>query len=334
MEQSLNFLALVSPLIPALMVISVLFTLFGAWWSFRRRSFALSFDLERAVNSLAKRALVESKSTRLEEALDQKKESFLNIPNISFHYANKDEIKSYYNDYFKEPTVDQILGELVSETGGQIKGRLPQLLEARMGAKNLSKWISTVKLPDVSVAEMFRRYQRETIKNNQVTLGLELVDIDLSDLATFDKLVSEFESKFDMKLDDSQVEQKRVVLRERATEQTMIRLENVTSWVLAEGKFKISEVGGDFYKCTYEHPVNEYLAKEVKRVTIAMFLRKDSLEPNIAGNYAQSIERSIPLKAYGKVWQPLDRKGDVWELQITPLAVYYMKRLKCLRIIF
>jgi len=68
--------------------------------------------------------------------------------------------------------------------------------------------------------------------------------------------------------------------------------------------------------------MNEYLGEGEKNVTISINLNKKSLKSNIARNYEQSIGKYIPIKVYGKVWQPLDKSQDVWELHITPLAVY------------
>jgi hypothetical protein len=211
---------------------------------------------------------------------------------------------------------------MTNELSSEVKGTMPKVLEAKIGGKDLSKWISTIKLPDVSVAEMFRRYQREIIKNNQVTLGLELVEVDLSDLNDFNKLMSEFELKFGLKLEESKIASQTAALRKKAAEKTLVRLENATGSVLIEGKFKILNISNEFYKCVYEHPVNEYLVEVGKIITISFILKKGSLEPNIAGNYALSLEKAIPLKVYGKVWQPIDRKADVWDLQITLTAVY------------
>lgn len=264
----------------------------------------------------------EKESTKLEEAVDKKKDGFLNIPTISLHYANEEEINNIYNDYFKEPIIEQIVSEKARELGGGVKGEVSKILGASIDGKDISKSIQTMKIHDISIAEKFRRYQRETIKNNQVTMGLDLVDIDLTDLNNFNKLVDEFESKFDMKLDDMQVESTRAMLKEKAADKIIARLENATGWILLEGKFKITSLPNGFYECICEHPVNEYFTEEGNKVTFSMLLGKNYLRPNVAGNYEQSIGKFIPLKVYGKVWRPLDRQADIWELQITPLVVY------------
>jgi hypothetical protein len=115
----------------------------------------------------------------------------------------------------------------------------------------------------------------------------------LSDLSAFEELITKLKSNFDLQLDNQQTEKQRALLKKKAAEKTILRLENATGWVLVEGKFKISELSKDFYKCIYEHPVSEYLAGEGKQITISIIIRKDSIESSIAGNYAQSIGISL-----------------------------------------
>jgi hypothetical protein len=256
--------------------------------------------------------------------LDEKKKDFVNISTISFHYVDKEQVMNSYNDYFKEPIVEQSIDEDTREISGGVKGSIPQVMEAKTEGKGTRKRTSTIKAPSISLAEKFRRYQKSVIENNQVILGLELVDIDLSDLNEFNGHFAQLESKYKLKLDSSQIEEKRVELKKKAAEKTIVRLENATGWVLIEGKFVISESSNpeNFYKLTYEHPVNEYLNNETNKITIGILLQKDSIEPGYAGNYAQSIGKSITLHAFGKVWAPVDRKSGVWELQISPIAIY------------
>lgn len=268
--------------------------------------------------------LPQQKFTQPEIAITDKRiDGLANIPNVSFHFANRDEIESLYNDYFKEPTIEQVVSEIAGEISGEASSSIPKLVEAKIGGKDFSKWISTIKIPDVSTEEKFRRYQRQTIINGQINLGLELVDIDLSELNKFESLLSEIKSTFGVSVENIDIViQQREVLRQKAAEKTIIRLENATGQVLIDGKFSIAELNPEFYKCTYEHPVSQYLIGQKNKITIGVILRKDSIEPNIAGNYAQAIGKSIPLKVYGKVWQPVERSNNIWELQITPLAVY------------
>lgn len=254
---------------------------------------------------------------------DKRIESLANIPNVSFHFANRDEVESLYNDYFKEPTIEQVVSEIAGEVSGEASSRIPKFVEAKFGGKDFSKWVSTIKIPDVSTEEKFRRYQRQTIINGQVNLGLELVDIDLTELNKFENLLLEMKSAFGVNIENVEaINNQREILRQKAAEKTIIRLENATGQVLIDGKFIVYELNTEFYKCTYEHPVSQYLIGQKNKITIGVILRKDAIESNIAGNYAQAIGKSIPLKAYGKVWQPVDRSNNIWELQITPLAVY------------
>lgn len=267
-------------------------------------------------------SIKDNKNPGIEEAVDKKKLKFLNIPTITLHYANEEDINNIYNDYFNEPTIEKIISESAKELGGGVKGEASKVFGASIEGKDIRKLIQTMKIPDISIAEKFRRYQRETIENNQVYIGLDLVDIDLTELNAFNRLVAELESKINMKLEDLKIENHRAILKEKAVDRTIIRLEDATGWILLDGKFKISPYLDDFYKCIYEHPVNEYINEKDNKITISMILNKQFLKSSVSSNYAQSGEMLIPLKVYGNVWQPLNREEDVWDLQITPLAIY------------
>jgi hypothetical protein len=258
---------------------------------------------------------------RIERIIEDKRQKFLNIPSISFHYADDDQIKNFYNEYFKEPTIENLVSEITGEVSGEIKSSLPQILESHVGSQDISKWISTIKLPDVSLNGMFLRFQRETIKNNQVALGIEEVDIELTELKAFEDAIKDFKNRFNFEIDETNLDTKRAQLKEKAAEKTLHKLEQATGWVLIEGKFKI-ENNEEFYRCTYHHPVNTYLSNQFGPVTISVLIPKNSLKEHIKGNYALSVNRTIPLKIYGQVWQPLDIESNVMDLQLTPLAIY------------
>ena len=262
-----------------------------------------------------------SSHSKIEKIIEEKKEDFLNIPSVSFHYANDELIKDFYNNYFREPTIENLVSEITGEVNGEIKGSLPQVLQARIGTSDLNKWVSTIKLPDASLNGMFLRFQRETIKNNQVVLGIEEVDIELTELEAFEDAIDELRGRFGLEIEEDILDKQRAILKEKAAERTLVKLEQAKDWVLIEGKFKI-ENDDDFYRCTYLHPVNSYLSNQVGPVTISVLIPKNSLKEHIKGNYAQSIGRSIPLKIYGQVWQPIERRAGVWDLQLTPLAIY------------
>lgn len=257
----------------------------------------------------------------LEIVVAEKRQKFLNIPNISFQFANHEQIRDFYNVYFKEPAIESVISEISGEQSGNIKGSVPQFIEAQMQGTNANKWTSNIKVPTLSTNAMFLRYQKETIKREQVSLGIEEVDIELTELQAFEEAIENIKGRFGFEIDEANLSKQRSLLKDRAAEKTLSKLEQITGWVLVEGKFKI-EKENDFYKCTYTHPVNNYLSNQAVCVTISVLVPANSLEEHIKGNYAQSIGKSIPLKVYGQVWLPIDRQTDVWELQLTPLAIY------------
>jgi hypothetical protein len=279
-------------------------------------SAARRFESARAVEKEP-----ESAPGRLEAIVKEKRAKFVNIPSVAFHYADEDQIKAMYDDYFKEPTVESLVSEVIGTINGEVKASLPQIIESKIGSKDLRKWISTMKLPEPSVSAMFLQFQRETIKSGQVTLGIEEVEIELSEVVAFEEAVEALAKRFGLELGDDVVESQRTHLKEKAAERTLVKLEQATGWVLVEGRFRIEEQD-DFYRCSYQHPVTEYLSENVGPVTISVLIPKAALEPHVAGNYAQSIGRQVPLRIYGQVWEPIDRKGQMWDLTLTPLAIY------------
>jgi hypothetical protein len=169
---------------------------------------------------------------------------------------------------------------------------------------------------------MFARYQRESINRGEVTLGLEELDIELNEMQQFEAAVDNFQRSFGLSLDRDLVDSHRAILKEKAAKTMLDKLENATGWILIEGRFKIDKVNDEMYLCTYNHPVNEYIHIEESPVTISFTIRIDSILPRYSGNYAQSLGRLIPLRVYGKVWQPISRRMKAWNLEITPLAIY------------
>ncbi len=260
-------------------------------------------------------------SSKLDEIVAKKRSRLLNVPSIAFQFADKQQIESFYNDYFREPTIESLISEVLGEAGGEVSAGLPQVLESRIGTKDLTKWVSEIRVSQLSVSGMFQRYQRETVKSGEVSLGIEEVDIELSEIQAFNEAVAGLEKRFNFELAEAVLEEQRTRLRQKAATRTLEKLESATGWVLVEGRFRIED-HDEFYKCAYLHPVNKYLPEQTGPVTISILLRKDSLEPRFAGNYAQSVGGLIPLRVYGQVWEPIDIHAKSWELRITPLAVY------------
>lgn len=257
----------------------------------------------------------------LGKIIGEKKVKFLKLPTVAFHYVDKETIKTSYDDRFNEPTVASMVSEKTGNTSAELKANLPQVLESRIGGQEGSKLTSTLKLPEISLTSMYLRYQRETIQSNQVTLGLEEVDIELSELKTFDGMIDTLARDFGLEIDDTLLAKQRDKIKAKAAERTLRKLEQATGAVLIEGRFRIEDAG-NFYRCVYLHPVNEYLPSDNTPVTISTIFPKDLIEPKFAGNYAQSIGRLIPLNVFGTVWEPIDRLGGVSELKLNPTAIF------------
>ena len=257
----------------------------------------------------------------LRQKLIEKSEKYIKLPSVSFHYADKERIKSMYDEYFKEPTIKSIISEKVSSKEGRLKGAFPKLIETEIGGSDLNKWISEIKLPETSPSGMFKRYQRETIKNDQVDLTLEIIEAELFIVDEFEEKIKELKDKYDFEIENNLIVSQRNKLQELACKKTIEKLEKASDWVLIEGNFSIDKNTTEFYKLTLTHPVSSFIG-ENNEITISCLLPVNKIEPSFAGNYSSSIGSEIPLRIYGQVWQPINTAKEEYELTITPLAVY------------
>lgn len=255
------------------------------------------------------------------EKLYEKSSKYINLPSVSFHFADKEKIKSMYDEYFKEPTITSIISEKINSKNSKLKSTFPQLLEAEIGGGDINKWISNIKLPDTSTSGMFKRYQRETIKNEQVDLGLEIIEAELFIVDEFDEKIKEIKEKYDFEIDNTAIKAQRSKLQETACKKTIEKLERAKDWVLIEGSFTIEKVGSEYYKLILIHPVNAFIDNSNK-IIISCLVPIEKIEPSFSGNYASSVGSEIPLRVYGQVWKPINTAKKEYELTITPLAVY------------
>jgi hypothetical protein len=76
-----------------------------------------------------------SEQKTLAEIVAEKKKKFQNITSISFHFVDEGEVTNFYNDTFKEPTVESLVTEIAGQVTSEVKAGIPQLLESKLGGK-------------------------------------------------------------------------------------------------------------------------------------------------------------------------------------------------------
>ncbi|WP_340818713.1 hypothetical protein [Methanolobus sp. WCC4] len=270
-----------------------------------------------------RKTIKEQLSDEKTDELKQKKNKYLNISTISFHYANEKRIEEVYNDYFSEDRIEKIERESSNEVCGEAGVEIPQVANTKALSSKGIKEKTIIAPHEISVAEKFRKYQTSIIKNNQVSLELDMLEIDKSELDEFNKAVSNLTSRFSFEMDESKLKSKRNELTQDATSNTITRLENASGWVLIEGKFKIIDKPDDnSYEYEYSHPVNEFKTEDDEKVYVTITLKKDSLMSNLKESYKQLVDKQINLKVYGEILLPLDMENENNKIIITPLAIY------------
>jgi len=260
------------------------------------------------------------KNNNQKAIIDKKKKIFLNIPFIDIHYANADKIREIYYGFINELIRKKVVTETTNKKSGEAKAGYGGI-GGKLSGDSSNKTVSEYEAPGISLDDMFLSVQTKTITQNQVRLGIEEVNIELTELQAFEQDIENLKKRYNFNIADGQVNEKNSELREKAAQRTLDNLEKVAGKVLVKGNFKI-EADGDSYKYVYTHPVNEYITDKAEHVIISVRIPKNSLAPDFQTLYEKSLGESRPLNIYGSVWRPISRKDNIWEFQIKPLAVY------------
>ena len=162
--------------------------------------------------------------------------------------------------------------------------------------------------------------QNETIAKEQVILGLELVDVELTEINEFNRKINELDEKYGLKISTELTSPIREDLNAKAADQTLTKLKQAKGWVLIEGDFNISETDTT-YECSYEHPVSKFLIARATTVILSVSILKESIEPHLKSIYARSVGQELRLRVFGEVW-PMAKQEYTLEFQMAPLAVY------------
>jgi hypothetical protein len=261
----------------------------------------------------------------MSKVIESIQNEFLRLTDVRFLYADKNEIDRLYNDYLSSDfKIEGVSTETTKETGGNIGlGDKTIPIEIKGNKKATSKITTTMKTFPISTNAMFLKYQQVIIGSNQVTFGLEIGGSTQSpEQIEFDGLINKLKNKFNLSIQPEQIAQKIKDLKEKAAEETLLRLEQASGIILIKEKFEVTE-NEKTYKFSYLHPISEQLPNEnnENKVKIVFFLEKDLIENKNVINSV--INQHMPLKVHGRVILPLSRKEKRLELHIEPTAVYY-----------
>lgn len=258
--------------------------------------------------------------------LEEKKRRFSEIGSVIFHYADKENIENLYNDRFKEPVTESVVHETENEFSGEAGVEAGNAGVIKLGSsraeKNRSRITSTLQAPKISLSQMFSRYQSEAVKNGEVHLGLELMNIEMSELETFQGLLRHLKTRYSITIGQEEEKKARAELLTKAAEKNLERLEKAEGFVLMEGLFYIVNFNENHYKCILTHPISECLQSIHKELVFYVLLEREHIEHAFVEYYRQSVEQYILLRVFGRIFQPLDRSKERWEIGIVPIAVY------------
>ena len=111
-------------------------------------------------------------------------------------------------------------------------------------------------------------------------------------------------SRFELELPQELTNPTEQILRQKAAERTLQKLETISGTVVIEGQFQVAKLtisSQNSYKCTLDHPVNEYF-KGKEPVTISV-----NVTPQNIIEFEQSVGKLMLLRVYGKIARQLNR---------------------------
>jgi len=143
----------------------------------------LSDQYYKKFNPRVKEALEEE---GLISDLDDRSKIFLKTPITTLWYANVNEIENIYNTHFEDDIVLEITSEESAEFGGEVGGKIPNVGGLLQSGKDVKKITKNIKPHQETILSKFFRYQRSVILRKQVSLNLELVNMNFEEIAYFD----------------------------------------------------------------------------------------------------------------------------------------------------
>lgn len=259
---------------------------------------------------------------QLMKELDDRSLYFLQVSIPALYYGNTEEIENIYSTYFGEDIVTAITSEVSEETGGEINAFFSKVFGVKQAGRDITKIIKNYKPKEETTLSKFLLYQRTVILRKQINIGLEFVRVDFSEYNAFQESMSWFINTYQINLEKSSEElnQKTNELYDKGVEETLIQLEKAKDIILMEEKFFITE-DHENYICNFVHPVSDYLSYKGIQLTIKFSIPKANVQKSTF-DFSQVVEKSVPLRIFGKVILPIDRKSNNWEMIVNPIAVY------------
>ncbi len=237
----------------------------------------------------------------------EKKEHLLGQKDFSFHYLLESDIKQSYNDYFKDPDVNQDIivkrleAEISREKVESISGGIPEMLDVLVKSGDLSKIISSIELQDISPSRKFVQYLKKIVENDDLSLNLELKTEKSNELLEFDSIIRKIRSKYKLlKLDQQEIDATRKLLGTRNINAFLNRWndEIVQKKVMISANFEINKTDRNF-QLTYKHPYNN-------NILFFASLDSENFQPGWESQYSDLAGQNMKLNIFGQILTILD----------------------------
>jgi hypothetical protein len=160
----------------------------------------------------------EDRDESFEATITGRKEFFLSLQSIDFHYCDKQQIVNNYNDTFRQLVLVELLAEITTISSSQLSAKISQILGVNVDKEAILKWVASNKIPNITPKEMLRKYQVKIIEEERVGIGLEVLDkalMDFTDLEDFDSEVEHLRKDYNLTLQQDEIEKNKELLRKK-----------------------------------------------------------------------------------------------------------------------
>ena len=249
-------------------------------------------------------------------------EYFLKNPATAVHYINVHDIKRLYDDAFGEAIVHKLLLELKDESQKNLDAGIVNVAKILFNNNEIKRWVAEFTIPQINDEQKVTKYIEYALNTNRVALGLEILDaafFDWVSLGEFNSTIESIKKALKFTLVETEVEQARIPVNQKASAGIIDRLKNTRGLVLIKANFSVTKIGSKAFSFEFRHPVSDYWGKDVKIVMHEV--HEEGFISNYASLYSRHDGRPKLMHVLGVVFEPLcDR--EPYDFTVIPYAIF------------
>lgn len=258
----------------------------------------------------------------IDETISGYTDYFKNINITGLHYVHDERLKELYNDTFRSYVVRRLLFNVTDQYSHTADLNLINAARIAQDMSEVVHAMGEVVPQEISKQLMLQEYVRYAIDNNEITIGLDVLDRNFTNMniiETRNREIQRISKRFTLM--DSDIERERKNARQESVKDTINRMQIDSGWVLLRGHFCIERKNNDELSFIFEHPVSAYWGSPI--YILVPGAKKDNFEDDYWDRYLDLVanNKGRLLHVFGSVFQSLNDRS-VYNLTIVPVAIF------------